>query len=300
MKHVMNDSNCLTNLFEENRPHLRSVASRMLGSATEAEDAVQEAWLKLNRLDTCEVENPRGWLATVVTRVCLDMLRTRRSRREEPLEEPLPVGDRTGSRSLEDDLILADVTGQALLVVVDTLSPVERVVFVLHDMFDLSFEEIARIVNRTPAAARQIASRARRRVRAAEVPAVDIVRHRELVRAFFTAARCGDYERLLAVLSPEVVLRADETAVRMAAANRRRGAPELAAEVQGASHVAKAFERRAHAALPALIDGTPGAVWRIGGQVRAAFVFRIESDEIIEIEIYMHPEHLAHLDVQVD
>jgi RNA polymerase sigma-70 factor (ECF subfamily) len=289
----MQDSEWLAHRFDESRAHLRAVAYRMLGSASEAEDAVQQAWLNL-RSDTREVGNLGGWLTTVVARVCLDMLRTRRSRREEPLA---PTADPSSGANLEEDLVLADATGQALLVVLETLAPAERVAFVLHDMFDLSFDEIAPIVDRTPAAARQLASRARRRVRGVEAPAADFARHRELVSAFLAASRDGDFERLLAVLSTDVVLRADDLAVRTAAAHQQHGAPVLASEVRGASRVADTFKGRARAALPALIDGHAGAVWAMGGQVRAAFVFTIQSDRIVAIDLTMDPGHLAGLNV---
>ena len=258
---------------------------------------MQETWLKLSRSDTREVGNLGGWLTTVVARVCLDMLRTRRSRREEPLDS---TADPPSSRQLEDDIALADATGQALLVVLETLTPTERVAFVLHDMFDLSFEEIASIIDRTPDAARQLASRARRRVRGAEAPATDLARHRELVSAFLAASRDGDFERLLAVLSPDVVLRGDDLAVRTAAANQRHGAPILAREARGASVVADAFKGRATAALTAVIDGEAGAVWAVGGQVRAAFLFTIKGDRIAGVDLVMDPGHLAELDVKID
>jgi RNA polymerase sigma factor (sigma-70 family) len=293
----MIDSNWLAERFDESRAHLKAVAYRMLGSASEAEDAVQESWLRLSRSDTREVANLGGWLTTVVARVCLDILRTRRARREEPLGTGAePAGD----AAPEDDLALADATGQALLVVLETLAPAERVAFVLHDMFDLSFEEIAPIVDRTPAAARQLASRARRRVRGAAAPAGDLARRRELVGAFLAASRDGDFERLLAVLSPEVVLRADDPAVRMAAARQGRGAPDLAPEVRGARLVADAFKGRARGAAPAVIDGEAGAVWAPGGQVRAAFLFTIEEDRITAIDLVMDPGRLAALDVTID
>jgi RNA polymerase sigma factor (sigma-70 family) len=293
----MDDKDWLSKRFEENRVHLRAVAYRMLGSASEAEDAVQDTWLKLSRSDTQEVGNLGGWLTTVVARVCLDLLRARRSRREEPLVSTTSI---PSSGHLEDDVALADATGQALLVVLETLAPAERVAFVLHDMFDLSFEEIARIIDRTPEATRQLASRARRRVRGAEAPESDVARHRELVSAFLAASRDGDFERLLAVLSPDVVLRADHLAVRMAAANRRHGAPALAREVRGAALVADVFKGRARAALPAVIDDQAGAVWAMGGQVRAAFVFSIRGDKIAGIDVIMAPTHLAELCVKID
>ncbi|MGH9524785.1 MAG: sigma-70 family RNA polymerase sigma factor [Terriglobales bacterium] len=293
----MDKNRWLAQRFDENRGRLRGVAYPMLGSASEAEDAVQEAWLKLTRSDTGEVENLGGWLTTIVARVCLDMLRSRASRREAPLAE---VADVASKGNPEDEVALADATGPALLLVLEMLAPAERVAFVLHDMFDLSFEEIAPIVNRTAAATRQLASRARRRVRGAEAPAIDMVQHREVVNAFLAASRDGDFGRLLAVLSPEVVLRADELAVRMAAANERHGAPTLAPEVRGASLVAEAFKGRARAALPAIIQGAAGAVWASDSQIRAAFLFAIEGGRITGIELIMNPRHLAELAVQLD
>lgn len=293
----MDENDWLARQFVENRAHLRAVAYRMLGSANEAEDAVQETWLKISRSGSQEVQNLGGWLTTVIGRVCLDMLRARGSRREEPLAaaaEPLSDG------SPEDELAIAEATGPALLVILETLTPGERVAFVLHDMFDLPFEEIARILNRTPAAARQLANRARRRVRGAEAPVVNIAVHRELVNAFLAASRDGDFERLLAVLSPEVVLRADDQAVRIAAARQQQGAPELAPEVHGALLVANAFKGRARGAVPALIDSDAGAVWAVAGVVRAAFVFTIAQDKITGIDIVMDPARLARLDVNVD
>jgi RNA polymerase sigma factor (sigma-70 family) len=269
----------------------------MLGSGSEAEDAVQEAWLKLSRSETRAVENLRGWLTTVVARTCLDMLRTRRSRREEPLSS---ATDMPSGSNPEADAGLADAIGPALLVVLDTLSPAERVAFVLHDMFDLSFEQIAPIVDRTPAAARQLASRARRMLRgAAAAPAADVARQRELVNSFLAASRDGDFEQLVAVLSRDVVMRADEAAVRTAAANRRRGAPDLTPKVRGGSAVADIFKGRAHAALPALIDGEAGAVWMVAGRVLSAFLFTIAHDKITDIDLIMDPVRLAELDVNI-
>lgn len=297
MRTEMDGNDWLARQFIENRAHLRAVAYRMLGSANEAEDAVQETWLKLSRSGSQEVRNLGGWLTTVLARVCLDMLRARRSRREEPLAaaaEPLSEG------SPEDEVAMADATGPALLVILETLAPGERVAFVLHDMFDLPFEEIARIVKRTPAAVRQLANRARRRIRGAQAPVVIATVHRELVNAFLAASRDGDFERLLGVLSPEVVLRADDQAVRMAAARQRHGAPELAPEVHGAVRVANAFKGRARAAVPALIDSEAGAVWAVNGFVRAAFVFTIDQDKIAGIDVVMDPARLHCLDINVD
>jgi RNA polymerase sigma-70 factor, ECF subfamily len=293
----MDENDWLARRFDESRARLRAVAQRMLGSTSEAEDAVQEAWLKVSRSDALEVKNLGGWLTTVVARVCLDILRSRRSRREEQL---MPAIDAPGDRDPESDFVLADAIGPALLLVLDRLTPTERVAFVLHDLFDLSFEEIAPILERTPAAARQLASRARRTVRGASAPAPDIVRQRELVSAFLAASRDGDFERLVAALSPDAVLRADDLAVRMATANQRHGAPVLKSEERGASGVATVFKGRASAALSALIDGEPGAVWAVGGQVRAAFVFTIESGRISSIEIVMEPARLAELSVRID
>jgi RNA polymerase sigma factor (sigma-70 family) len=293
----MQEQDWLTTRFDESRAHLRAVAYRMLGSASEAEDAVQAAWLKLSRSETRAVENLGGWLTTVIARVCLDMLRTRRSRREEPLS---PAADEPSDSNPEADVALADAIGPALLVVLDTLSPAERVAFVLHDTFDLSFEEIAPIVDRTPAAARQLASRARRSLRGAGVPAADVARQRELVNSFLAASRDGDFEQLVAVLSTDVVLRADDLAVRTAAANRRRGAPALAPEVRGASGVADVFKGRARAALPALIDSEAGAVWMMAGRILSAFVFTIERGKITGIDLIMDPDRLAELDVKID
>ncbi|HEY6456604.1 MAG TPA: sigma-70 family RNA polymerase sigma factor [Steroidobacteraceae bacterium] len=293
----MDENDWLAKRFDESRVHLRAVAYRMLGSPSEAEDAVQEAWLKLSRSDSRAVDNLGGWLTTVVARICLDMLRTRRSRREAPLG---PAVDAVSVSPLEDEFELADAAGPALLVVLGMLAPAERVAFVLHDLFDLPFEEIARIVDCTPAAARQLASRARRRVHGAAPPPADLARQREFVSAFLAASRDGDFDRLLAVLSPDVVLHADEAAVRASVAHQRHGAPRLAAEVRGASPVANTFKGRAQAAVPALVDGAAGAVWASGGQVRAAFVFRVEGGRIARIDVIMDPEHLAELDVNID
>jgi RNA polymerase sigma factor (sigma-70 family) len=293
----MDRNHWLAQQFDENRSRLRRVAHRMLGSASEADDAVQEAWLKLSRADADEVQNLGGWLTTVVARVCLDMLRSRASRREEPL---VSVADTPSVGSPEDDVALADATGVALLVVLGTLTPDERVAFVLHDMFNLSFEDIAPIVNRTPATARQLASRARRRVRGADVPATDNAQHRELVTAFLAASRDGDFNRLLAVLAPTAVMRADDLAVSTAAANRRHGAPLLAREIRGASQVADVFKGRAQAAQPAIIDGEAGAIWAVGEQIRAAFLFTIEFGKIVGIDLVMDPEYLAELAVKIE
>lgn len=296
----MSNDNWLVTTFDESRTHLRAVAYRMLGSASDAEDAVQETWLKLSRSDTQDVGNLGGWLTTVIARVCLDMLRTRRSHRRESLASPEDQAGIPSGADPAEDLALADATGQALLVILETLAPAERVAFVLHDMFDLKFEEIAPIIDRTADATRQLASRARRRVRGAEAPAASLARRREIVGAFLAASRDGNFEALLAVLSPDVVLRADELAVRMATSNRQHGAPLLAAEVHGASSIANVFKGRAAAALPALIEGDVGAVWAPGGHLRAAFTFTIRGNQIVAIELITEPEDLAELAVKIE
>src|SRR6266498_2035175 len=260
----MNEREALAERFEAHRTHLQSVAQRMLGSMSEADDAVQEAWLRLSRSDTSDVDNLRGWLTTVVARVCLDMLRSRKSRREESLDTRLsePIVRLEAGINPEHEALMADSVGLALLVVLESLTPAERVAFVLHDMFDLPFDEIAPIVGRSPTAARKLASRARRRVRGAEsAPGAHHTRRCEIVGAFLAASRSGNFNALLAVLDPDVVLRADSTAVKVAAAREAVGAPKLAPEVRGARTVAESFAGRAAAAQPALINGAPGLVW---------------------------------------
>jgi RNA polymerase sigma factor (sigma-70 family) len=293
----------LAERFEASRRHLRGVAYRMLGSPSEAEDAVQEAWLRLSRSDTSEVENLGGWLTTVVARVCLDMLRSRKSRREEPLDSRPPDEIASGGDSPEHGRLMADSVGLAMLVVLETLTPVERVAFVLHDIFDLPFEDIAPIVGRTPVAARQLASRARRRVQGAPAaPDADRTRQREIVDAFLAASRGGDFSALLAVLDPNVVLRADPVAVAeslAAQARGVRGAPALAPEIRGAEEVARTFAGRARAAQPALITGIPGLVWAPGGETRAVFGFTISGGKIVGIELIADPERIRQLDVTI-
>jgi RNA polymerase sigma factor (sigma-70 family) len=296
----MNEHAWLAERFEETRDHLRAVAYRMLGSAAEADDAVQEAWIRLSRADTGEVENLGGWLTTVVARVCLDMLRSRKSKREEPLDEAGadPIASPEALTNPEREVLLADSVGLALLLVLDTLPPAERVAFVLHDLFDLPFEEVAPIVGRTPAAARQLASRARRRVRgASSVSDADRARQREVVDAFLSASRNDDFGALLALLDPDVVLRADQGAVRASEARRARGAPELAPEMRGAAIVAKTLSGTAQAAQLALLDGVAGAVWAPGGQPRAAFAFTLRHGKIAGIEILTDPDRVRRLDV---
>ena len=298
----MNERDWLAERFEAHRTHLRAVAYRMLGSASEADDAVQEAWLRLGRADSGGVENLGGWLTTVVGRVCLDMLRSRSSRREAPLDAnlPEPLGGQAGGGDPEQEALLADAVGPALLVVLDALAPAERLAFVLHDTFGVPFAEIAPIVGRSPAAARQLASRARRRVRGiAPAPAADVGGQRAVVDAFLAAARGGDFDALLAVLDPEVVLRADGVAVKAAAARRGSGAPPLSPEVRGAAAVAETFSGRAGAAQPARIDGAAGAVWAPGGEPRAAFRFEVAHGRVVAIELVADPARLRQLDLEV-
>jgi RNA polymerase sigma factor (sigma-70 family) len=277
----------LAERFEEHRAHLRAVAYRMLGSASEADDAVQEAWLRLSRADNSEVRNLGGWLTTIVARVCLTMLQSRRSRREEPAGAEMP--DREQGPDPEHEALQADSVGLALLVVLDTLTPAERLAFVLHDMFAVPFDEIAPIVGRSPAATRQLASRARRRVRGAEPPDADLARKREIVGAFLTASRGGDFEALLALLDPDVVLRADPVAVRMGPSQ----------EVRGAAAVAGTFSGRARGARPAFVDGVPGAVWVQGGRLRVVFAFTIRDGRVVGIDLLADPEHLDRLDLEI-
>jgi len=294
----MDEHQALADRFEANRTHLQTVAHRMLGSVSEADDAVQEAWLRLSRSDTDGVENLRGWLTTVVARVCLDILRSRKSRREEPLAPDVP--DTMVGIDPEREALLADSVGLALLVVLETLAPAERVAFVLHDMFDLPFDEIAPIVGRSPTAARQLASRARRRVRGADtVPDADRTLQRRVVDAFLAAARGGSFDALLAVLDPDVVLRADSAAVQASASRQARGAPRMAPVVRGAAAVADTFSGRAGAAQPALVNGAAGLVWAPGGRPRAVIAFTIMRGKIVEIDVIADPERLRQLDLKV-
>jgi RNA polymerase sigma factor (sigma-70 family) len=288
----MDEHAWLAERFENNRTHLRAVAYRMLGSLTEADDAVQEAWLRLSRSGTSGVENLGGWLTTVVARVCLDMLRSRESRREELLgvHVPEPIVSREDGVDPEHEALLGDSVGLALLVVLETLTPAERVAFVLHDMFAVPFDEIAPIVGRSPAAARQLASRARRRLQgAATVSDADLTRQREVVDAFLAASRGGDFDALLAVLDPGVVLRADRAAVHMGASR----------EVHGAAAVADTFSGRARFAQPALVNGAVGLVWAPLGRPRVVFGLTITRGKIVEIDLVADPERLRQLDLAI-
>jgi len=286
----MDETKFLARQFEVNRAHLRAVAYRMLGSLSEAEDAVQESWLKLSHAEVEDVANLGGWLTTVVARVCLDHLRRRRSRREEPLETDRPEPLSGPEADPEHEAAMADSVGLALLVVLQTLAPAERVAFVLHDMFDLPFDEIAPVLGRTPATTRQLASRARRRVQGApRTPDADLARRHQVVDAFLAASRGGRFEDLLAVLDPGIVVRPDAAAV-------RAGGP---GEIRGADAVARFFLGRATGARPALIEGAVGAVVAPQGRLFLALRFTIEEDRITAIEAIADPERLLRLDLAV-
>ena len=286
----MDEQDWLAERFEENRNHLRAVAYRMLGSLSEADDAVQESWLHLSRAGASGVENLGGWLTTVVARACLDMLRSRKSRREESLGTQLPDPIASGGIDPEHEALLADSVGLALLVVLETLTPAERLAFVLHDMFAVPFDEIAPIVGRSPAAARQLASRARRRVQGATpVSDTDPIHQRQVVDAFLAASRGGDFDALVAMLDPDVVLRANRAAVEAGAAE----------EVRGAAAVAKTFAGRARVAQPALVNGAVGAVWAQGGRPRVVFAFTITRGKIVRIDLVADPERLHQIDLTI-
>jgi len=288
----MDEKDFLADRFEEHRPRLRAVAYRMLGSTSEADDAVQDAWLRLSRAGASDVENLGGWLTTVVARVCLNMLRSRNTRREESVgvHIPDPVISHEHVTQPDEEVLMADSVGLALLVVLDALSPAERLAFVLHDMFDLPFEEIAPMIERSPTAARQLASRARRRVRGAEVPAPDpdLARQRQVVDAFFRAARAGDFDGLVAVLHPDVVLHVDFGA-------RRPGAPKV---FRGAETVA---QQARIGALPgaelhaALVNGAAGVVITVKGRPFAVMGFTVAEGRIVEIDAMADPQRVGRI-----
>jgi RNA polymerase sigma factor (sigma-70 family) len=284
----------LAESFEQHRAHLRSVALRILGSQSEAEDAVQESWLRLSRSDTRDVANVGGWLTTVVARVCLDVLRSRKSHAEVPIEEEAECyGEPTVDP--EQELLLASSLGPALLIVLDALAPAERVAFVLHDLFGVSFEEIGPILGRSAVATRQLASRARRRVQGAATESdVDRHRQREIVTAFLAASRKGDFGALIAILDPEVIFRADEQAVQMGAA--RIG---LSSETCGADAVVNFFKGRAQGARLAVVDGVAAAVWAPGGRPRAVFNFKIAGERIVEINLVADADALGRMSVEI-
>ena len=285
----MDDTTLLTDQFEANRAQLRAVAYRMLGSPSEADDAVQEAWLRLHRTENrTRIQNLGGWLTTVVARVCLDMLRSRRSRREEPmgdgLAEPVDTADP------EREAVLADSVGLALLVVLDTLEPAERLAFVLHDMFAVPFDEIAPILRRTPTSTRQLASRARRRVQStATVPETDFARQRTVVDAFLAASRGGDFDALLELLDPDIMVRADRVAAELGAT----------AELRGAQAVIGSFLGRARGARFALVNGAAGAAWVVDGTPRVVFSFTVADGRITGIDLLADPALLARIDLAI-
>jgi RNA polymerase sigma-70 factor (ECF subfamily) len=292
---TVKERDVLADRFEANRTHLRAVAYRMLGSVSEADDAVQEAWLRLSRTGAGDVENLKAWLTTVVARVSLDMLRSRRSRREEPFGThlPDPIVSADDEADPEHEALLADSVGLALLVVLERLSPAERLAFVLHDMFGVPFDDIAPIVDRSPAAARQLASRARRRVQgAAPEPDADLARQREVVEAFLAASRAGDFEGLVAVLDPDVVLRADGGVLRPGASREVRGARTVARQALG-------FRRLAPFGRRALVNGAPGVVVAPRGRPFAVIGFTVARGMIAEIDVLADPARLSELDLTI-
>ncbi|MER7734846.1 sigma-70 family RNA polymerase sigma factor [Streptomyces erythrochromogenes] len=294
----MSGKELLARRFEEHRPHLRAVAYRMLGSLSEAEDAVQEAWLRLNRSDADAVENLGGWLTTVVGRVCLDMLRSRTTRREDPLHDqdgqvrlPDPIVSRADGLDPEQEVLLADSVGIALMVVLETLTPAERLAFVLHDLFAVPFDEIAPVLGRSTASTRQLASRGRRRVAGVVPPPdPDPARLRAVVDAFLAAARGGDFDALVDVLDPEVVARSDGGALRPSPV--RRGAAEVASQ-------AITFARFAQAARPVLVNGLPGVLALAEGRAMSVMAFTIRDGRITALDILTDPERLARIDLSV-
>jgi RNA polymerase sigma-70 factor (ECF subfamily) len=286
----MDDRDRLSGEFEASRPRLRALAYRMLGSYEDADDAVQETWLRVGRADAGAVDNLSGWLTTVAARICLDRLRARRSRPEDPagMQPPEPTAAVVDLTGPEDEAVIAESVGSALLVVLDLLAPAERVAFVLHDVFAVSFEEIGTIVGRSPDAARQLASRARRRIQGASAAGgVDLVGRREVVEAFLAAARGGDFDALLTVLDPDVVLRPDAAAVRMGNVPETRGANAVAAFMRAG----------ASAVRLALVDGVAGLAWTPGGRILGAVEFTIAGDRIVQIDLIRDPDHLKQLDV---
>jgi RNA polymerase sigma-70 factor (ECF subfamily) len=285
----MNDHDWLAEQFEANRTHLRAVAYRMLGSRSDADDAVQEAWLRFSRAGTFGVENLGGWLTTVVARVCLDRLRSRRARPEESVGAiPDELASVAGGDDPLDAALMADSVGAALLLVLDLLSPAERVAFVLHDVFAVPFDEIASVVDRSPDAARQMASRARRRLQGhPQLGDLDLVRQRQIVDAFLRAARSGDFDALLSLLDPDVVLRPDAAAVRLGSLPETRGASAVAASLSGG----------AKAARLAIIDGVTGFAWAPGGKVRGAVQFTVTNGKVVAIDVTSDAERLQQLDI---
>jgi RNA polymerase sigma factor (sigma-70 family) len=289
----MTDSDWLAEQFESHRGHLRGVAYRMLGSISEADDAIQEAWLRLSRTDATEIENLRAWLTTVVARVSLNVLRSRKTRAEKPLEPhlPDPIVSPESGMDPEHEAVIGDSVGLALLVVLDTLSPAERVAFVLHDVFAVPFDEIAPIVGRSSEATRQLASRARRRVRGAPVPDTDLEGQRQVIDAFVAAVREGDFERLVSVLDPDIVLRSDGGTARPGLIRIVRGAETVAAE-------AMMFRRFVDNSRYVLVNGALGAVtWTPRGEIFSVGAFTIHGGKLVEVDFLSDPKRLAELDL---
>jgi RNA polymerase sigma factor (sigma-70 family) len=293
------DKDWLAERFQEARPRLKSLAMRMTGASGDAEDAVQEAWIRLSRSDASLIENLGGWLTTVVARVCLDQLRRRKTRAEDSFEgEAWDLEATDPGRSPEAEAVLADSVEQAMLLVMDRLSPAERVAFVLHDFFEIPFVDIANILERSEENARQLASRARKRVQAVKGgTAAQNRSSRELVEAFLSASRLGDFSALLKLLDPEAFVVADDTALKSSEVNRNNGAPALGPELRGAQAIAEAFNKRAQGARLVLVDGRAGAAWIHEGLVRAVFVFATDAGRIQSIKIVMDAERLAKLEV---
>lgn len=285
----MEKNDWLTKSFEESRQHLEAVAYKMLGSKNDAEDAVQEAWLRLNKTQSDQIENLAGWLTTVVARICLDTLRSRKSKRETSLEqEPIKAEE----PNQETDLLVADSVGPALLVVLDTLSPTERTSFVLHDIFEVPFEEVAKVIDRTEVATRQLASRARRRIKGQSVSTEDPDRQKEVVEAFLTASRDGNFSALMNLLHPDIVLRADDEAIKISSANKAKGAPQFEREIRDANHIASLFKGKATAARLALINGEVGTSFAIDGKPVVTFCFTVEGGKITKIDVIMNRKQL--------
>jgi RNA polymerase sigma-70 factor (ECF subfamily) len=296
---TVTDKEKLAQLVEANRAHLRAVAYRMLGSRAEADDAVQEAFLRFTRTDASTVENLGGWLTTVIARICLDMLRERKTRQEVPVDdeaEALPAPD-----DPERENQIADTVGVAMLMVLETLTPAERVAFVLHDIFNVSFDEIASVVGRSPGAARQLASRGRRRIQGASPDLeADRERRREVLQAFLAASQQGDFAALLALLDPDVVLRADATAVTASIARSAQdGSPPLAAEIEGREPVAAIFRNRAKAARVGSVDGEPALIFVFGGQLRIIVELMIINSAIAELTFIADPDRIAALNIRL-
>lgn len=296
----MTEDNWLVQKFQDNRARLKGVACRILGSHSEAEDAVQEAWLRLSRSDADRIENLGGWLTTVVARVCLDMLRSRKTRKEEPFEDRMdPVPANADRHDPESEVLLADSLGSALTILLQSLAPAERVAFVLHDLFDLPFGEIALIVGRSEAAARQLASRARRRVRGGQETAGEEARKREIVSAFLAASREGRFNDLINLLDPEIQFRADDLAVKTAAQNQAYGAPLIQTEMRGPESIGGAFLGRAKGIELALVNGAVGAAWMVAGKPKVAIGFGFTRERISDIDMVMEPEDIKALTIEL-